>query len=819
MSDTMLAWLATYLIHSTVLILGVWGFTRWCVLDSLTRSLLWKLALVGGLFTATLQTGFGVRPALGTFALEPPAPAVPEVLPFAAAPSDELAAEIDADVDEALDEVREEMAAELVVLEIEDDGRSVTIVSMVDAGPAWAPEPVLAPAVEPSPLVAAAPASPVDDDSEVPAALIGLFLGGAALGLGRVLLTARRLQRLLHGRGAITRGPLAERLAALLTRARIARRMVRLTMSPALVSPIALASREIVVPEAALELEGRQQEAMLAHELAHVVRNDPAWLVLAAVIEAALFIQPLNRLARSGMQTAAEELADDWAVRHLGTGLHLARCLTEVAEWQGRGRVPGAFVSPMASGERSALVHRVQRLLSERAQQRGRWTGVRRGLLGVGLIAAVAWGAPGMAVAHDEHAAREPGVIEVAEAPEAAVMPGVMPVLALADAGAPVLAVADAAAESDADTPRERRKLRRAARLERRAEEAAQRAAELRVDGDRRELVVVHPGHLLIDDGAGGRVVVVHDERGDAGRRRHTVVHVEPGHGLEVDHGPRRRVHVQRIDADAVRRQALAGRPSEAEIAAIREQARRAARIDRAEADRLRDQARELAREARRGHRASEAEVEALRREAEALARNAPRFSPAAIAELQREARRLAELAPGLSAEDLERLEEEIEAEVERNLPDPEEIEAQVRRSLPDPDELERQIQRSLPDAAEIEAQVRRSLPDPGSFEDAVRRAVEQAGLAEDEQRRVEADLQRGLGELRALRGKADKDHEKALKQAEKAREQAAKAREQAAKMREQAAKDREQAAKDREQAAKEREQAARARAKAEKTE
>ncbi|MBL9102782.1 MAG: hypothetical protein JNL82_17680, partial [Myxococcales bacterium] len=725
----MLAWLATYLIHSTVLILGVWGFTRWCVLDSLTRSLLWKLALVGGLFTATLQTGFGVRPALGTFALESPAPAVPEVLPFAAVARDELAAEIDEDVDEALDEFREEMASELVVLEIEDGGRSVTIVSMVDAGPAWAPEPVLAPAAEPSPPVAAAPASPVDDDSEVSAALIGLFLGGAALGLGRVLLTARRLQRLLHGRGAITRGPLAERLAALLTRARIARQMVRLTMSPALVSPIALASREIVVPEAALELEGRQQEAMLAHELAHVVRNDPAWLVLAAVIEAALFIQPLNRLARSGMQTAAEELADDWAVRHLGTGLHLARCLTEVAEWQGRGRVPGAFVSPMASGERSALVHRVQRLLGDRVQQRGRWTVVRRGLLGVGLIAAVAWGAPGMAVAHDEHAADLPEVITVAEAPEAATMPEVMPVLALADAGAPVLALADAATESDADTPRERRKQRRAARLERRAEKAAHKAAELRADGGRRELVVVRPGHLQIDDGAGSRVVVVHDERGDAGRRRHTVVHVQPGH-----QGPQRHVQVHRIDADEIRRQALAGRPSEAEIAAIREGARRAARIDRAELDRLRDQARELAREARRGHRASEAEIEALRREAEALARNAPRFSPAAIARLQREARRLAERAPGLSAEDLERLEEEIEAEVERNLPDPDELEAQVRRSLPDPDELERQIQRSLPDAAEIEAQVRRSLPDPSTFEDAVRRAVEQAGLAEDEQ-------------------------------------------------------------------------------------
>ena len=66
---TTLSWLATYLVHSTLLIGCVWAFTRGCTLDSLTRSLLWKLALVGGLFTATLQTGLGVRPWLGQVAV------------------------------------------------------------------------------------------------------------------------------------------------------------------------------------------------------------------------------------------------------------------------------------------------------------------------------------------------------------------------------------------------------------------------------------------------------------------------------------------------------------------------------------------------------------------------------------------------------------------------------------------------------------------------------------------------------------------------------------------------------------------------------
>ena len=37
---------------------------------------------------------------------------------------------------------------------------------------------------------------------------------------------------------------------------------------------------------------------MLAHEIAHLVRRDPQWLVLARAIEMVFFFQPLNRLAR-----------------------------------------------------------------------------------------------------------------------------------------------------------------------------------------------------------------------------------------------------------------------------------------------------------------------------------------------------------------------------------------------------------------------------------------------------------------------------------------------------------------------------------------
>ena len=53
------AWLLTFLVHSTVLLCGVWLVTRWgWVRSHAWKETLWKAALVGGLVTATAQTGF-----------------------------------------------------------------------------------------------------------------------------------------------------------------------------------------------------------------------------------------------------------------------------------------------------------------------------------------------------------------------------------------------------------------------------------------------------------------------------------------------------------------------------------------------------------------------------------------------------------------------------------------------------------------------------------------------------------------------------------------------------------------------------------------
>src|SRR5262245_52005086 len=61
----LLSWLATYGLHSTIFLGGAWALCALRPLASRTRERVWKLALIGGLASATLQLASGARPILG----------------------------------------------------------------------------------------------------------------------------------------------------------------------------------------------------------------------------------------------------------------------------------------------------------------------------------------------------------------------------------------------------------------------------------------------------------------------------------------------------------------------------------------------------------------------------------------------------------------------------------------------------------------------------------------------------------------------------------------------------------------------------------
>src|SRR5256714_3324572 len=136
-------------------------------------------------------------------------------------------------------------------------------------------------------------------------------------------------------------------------------------MARTISSPVALGLSEICVPELALsELGAEQQRSMLAHELAHLARRDSLWLAGASLIERCFFFQPLNRLARRELETTAEYLSDEWAMRKTGSAVSLAKCLATVAEW-----IQAAPLGvPVAGLGRSAApsLSRLARLLDER---------------------------------------------------------------------------------------------------------------------------------------------------------------------------------------------------------------------------------------------------------------------------------------------------------------------------------------------------------------------------------------------------------------------------------------------------------------------
>ena len=71
LAATATSWLLTYAVHSTLLLGGAWLVSRRLGGRRLAvQETLWKLALVGGLATATLQLGLGVRPLGGAWALD-----------------------------------------------------------------------------------------------------------------------------------------------------------------------------------------------------------------------------------------------------------------------------------------------------------------------------------------------------------------------------------------------------------------------------------------------------------------------------------------------------------------------------------------------------------------------------------------------------------------------------------------------------------------------------------------------------------------------------------------------------------------------------
>jgi beta-lactamase regulating signal transducer with metallopeptidase domain len=332
MSDAIIAWFITYISHSTILIVGVWLVTRW-LRSPVWCDLLWKLALIGGIATATLVTVLPSRIIDKAVSASG----------FVAQHRGETGTSVSREALAGGTPAEALPAASMLRMGSSEEGSAPQAgwpVSATAGGSFLSPIERLIPAIGP--------------------AVLALWSAGAVFLLLRLAAGHLRLMKRLRTRREVVTGHDFE----LMQRLRLHDPMapVRLSTADALQSPITMLGSEIVLPQQTFErLTTPQKRSILAHELAHVRRLDPHWLCVAETICALLFLQPLNRLVRREMHLTAEFLCDDAALRQTGDRRALAETLAELAA--SIAPVRPMTVAAMAEGG-SNLFRRVRRVLS-----------------------------------------------------------------------------------------------------------------------------------------------------------------------------------------------------------------------------------------------------------------------------------------------------------------------------------------------------------------------------------------------------------------------------------------------------------------------
>jgi beta-lactamase regulating signal transducer with metallopeptidase domain len=283
------AWLATYVVHSTLIIGGVALATRLRPPTRAIQDAAWKLALISGVVTATLALATGLRPLGGRY---------------------ETAAVVEA---------------------------------------SWVTAPHTSSLLRLLPMF-----------------IVALWIVYASCVLLKVVVVTIAARASLGPRVAAD-ATTCELVAGVARAMGVARR-VQVTISDQLTSPVVLGASEITLPRRMLEeFTPEEQRSVIGHELAHLARRDPWWLMLAATIESLFFFQLMNRMARMHWQEQSEYICDEMAVRAEGSRLPLARSLAHVATWS-RGGVHTLLAPPAIAEQPSTLLGRVQHLLDDDAR-------------------------------------------------------------------------------------------------------------------------------------------------------------------------------------------------------------------------------------------------------------------------------------------------------------------------------------------------------------------------------------------------------------------------------------------------------------------
>ncbi|WP_347157519.1 M56 family metallopeptidase [Pontibacter chitinilyticus] len=193
--------------------------------------------------------------------------------------------------------------------------------------------------------------------------LVTVWLLGVLLMLLRFIGGIAYTQRLRHYKVA----PLAQawqNKLHLLSQRMALHRTVRLVESGLVKVPmtIGFAKPIILLPLGAVTgLSQKQVEAILAHELAHILRKDYLLNLLQSVVDMLFFYHPAMWWISGIVRAERENCCDDMAVAVCGDTQTYARALAELAAM----RLPAAPAMSVAFSGRGSLVSRIKRLVGQ----------------------------------------------------------------------------------------------------------------------------------------------------------------------------------------------------------------------------------------------------------------------------------------------------------------------------------------------------------------------------------------------------------------------------------------------------------------------
>lgn len=364
----------TYLIHSTILIGGVWALLKLLKpKPAQLRENLLRVALLGSVVTVTLQL-FVPLPFWGT-----------EWSLYHHRESTRAA-------------LRESVTTGIRITAGDPLPYQPSSEAPAPTSPAPSSTTKSSPAPVPEPAADSKDASPTatPPSNWAPWEMIAwLWIAGCAVGLLRLLVQFWRLSRLRSQSTLAPNSaqPAIERLAKEMGYGR----SVTCRLSRLVSTPIAFGFRRqwIVFPtDLYHRLPAEQIDAVLAHELAHLIRRDSWWNLLAQTICLLFFFQPLHFWVRRQLRQEAEFLADQHAARVLPDSSALAACLVSFGEWFLK---KPASVSPLASGMaayRSLLAKRIETLVNANHTQPNRWVARVCATLTALALGTIIFGAP-----------------------------------------------------------------------------------------------------------------------------------------------------------------------------------------------------------------------------------------------------------------------------------------------------------------------------------------------------------------------------------------------------------------------------------------